>query len=296
MEKFTGKIAIIGKPNVGKSSLLNALVDNKISIVNKKPQATRNNVIAILENDKYYLQFIDTPGFHKEHNKLDIFLNNQVKKSLKDIDLIYFLIDPTRPLNNEDNDLLKLAKNFNLPSILVITKSDLIKNEKIQNLIDDIKKNKNFEHSVVTNIYDQNSFKELLQSSQMFLGHDSLEIIKKTETINDDLFLIREIIREQCMDLLQHEIPYGISIMIDHFNYDPEKKTMFIDASINVEKESHKKIVVGRNGEMIKTIGKNSRLEILKIYDTKVYLKLFVKVSKNWRNNLTKLKEFGYSN
>lgn len=296
MEKFTGKIAIIGKPNVGKSSLLNALVDNKISIVNKKPQATRNNVIAILENDKYYLQFIDTPGFHKEHNKLDIFLNNQVKKSLKDIDLIYFLIDPTRPLNNEDNDLLKLAKNFNLPSILVITKSDLIKNEKIQNLIDDIKKIKNFEHSVVTNIYDQNSFKELLQSSQIFLGHDSLEIIKKTETINDDLFLIREIIREQCMDLLQHEIPYGISIMIDYFNYDPEKKTMFIDASINVEKESHKKIVVGRNGEMIKTIGKNSRLEILKIYDTKVYLKLFVKVSKNWRNNLTKLKEFGYSN
>ena len=272
MEKFTGKIAIIGKPNVGKSSLLNALVDNKISIVNKKPQATRNNVIAILENDKYYLQFIDTPGFHKEHNKLDIFLNNQVKKSLKDIDLIYFLIDTTRPLNNEDNDLLKLAKNFNLPSILVITKSDLIKNEKIQNLIDDIKKIKNFEHSVVTNIYDQNSFKELLQSSQMFLGHDSIEIIKKTETINDDLFLIREIIREQCMDLLQHEIPYGISIMIDHFNYDPEKKTMFIDASINVEKESHKKRVVGRKGEMIKTIGKNSRLEIIKIYDTKVNL------------------------
>lgn len=296
MEKFTGKIAIIGKPNVGKSSLLNALVDNKISIVNKKPQATRNNVIAVLENDEYYLQFVDTPGFHKEHNKLDIFLNSQVKQSLKEVDLIYFLVDSTRSLNDEDNDLLKILKNLNLPSILVITKSDLTKNEKIENLINDVNKINNFNFSVVTNIYDQNSFKKLLESSQSFLSHDSLEIFKKTETLNDDLFLIREIIREQCMDPLEHEIPYGISVMIDHFNYDSEKKTMFIDASINVEKESHKKIVVGRNGEMIKTIGRNSRLEILKIFDTKVYLKLFVKVSKNWRNNLTKLKEFGYSN
>lgn len=296
MEKFIGKIAIIGKPNVGKSSLLNALVDNKISIVNKKPQATRNNVIATLENDEYYLQFVDTPGFHKEHNKLDAFLNSQVKKSLKDVDLIYFLSDSTRTLNDEDVDLLKLIKNFDTPSILVITKSDLSKQDKIENLINDVNKVNNFNLNVITNIYDPNSLKKLLESSQKFLSNDPLEITKKVETINDDLFLIKEIIREQCMDLLEHEIPYGISVMVDHFNYDSEKKTMFIDASINVEKESHKKIVVGRNGEMIKTIGKNSRLEILKIYDTKVYLKLFVKVSKNWRNNLTKLKEFGYSN
>ncbi|MDE7221651.1 MAG: GTP-binding protein, partial [Ureaplasma sp.] len=140
MKKFTGKITIIGKPNVGKSSLLNALVDNKISIVNKKPQATRNNVLAILESDEYYLQILDTPGFHKEHNKLDTFLNSQVKQSLKDADLIYFLVDPTRPLNEEDHNLLKILKNLDIPKILVITKSDLIKLDKIQNLINDVNK------------------------------------------------------------------------------------------------------------------------------------------------------------
>ncbi|MDE5617821.1 MAG: GTPase Era [Ureaplasma sp.] len=296
MKKFTGKITIIGKPNVGKSSLLNALVDNKISIVNKKPQATRNNVLAILESDEYYLQILDTPGFHKEHNKLDTFLNSQVKQSLKDADLIYFLVDPTRPLNEEDHNLLKILKNLDIPKILVITKSDLIKLDKIQNLINDVNKINEFNYSVSINIYDAQSLKKLLDLSQSFLNLTESWIEEKTETINDDLFLIKEIIREQCMNLLQYEIPYGISIMIDYFNYDSTKKTMFIDASINVEKESHKKIVIGHNGEMIKTIGKNSRLEILKIYDTKVFLKLFVKVSKNWRNNLTKLKEFGYSN
>lgn len=295
-KKHTGSIAIIGKPNVGKSSLLNKIFNEKVSIVNAKPQTTRNKIENVFVNDKYNITFIDTPGFHKERNKLDSFLNKEVKLALKNADLIYFLCDPTRPIDDEDMKLLTIIKNLDLPVFLIITKKDLIHKNNINEIINNLNNVVEFKEIIFVSINDDDSIISLFKYSEKYLEYtDQIFINNTPNTIQSDLFLVKEIIREQCLLLLRQELPYGVAVLIDQFEYNKDKNEFVINASINVEKESQKKIVIGLNGSMIKQISMNSRHELLKIYDSKIFLKLFVKVSKNWRDDEVKLKEFGYS-
>ena len=295
MKKYQGTITIIGKPNVGKSSLLNIIFEDKISIVNQKPQTTRNKITSIFVDNLYHLEFVDTPGFHNEKNKLDAFLNDEVKLAIKNSDLIYFLCDSSRPLNNEDFELLSLIKHTKVPVFLVITKSDISNQADINNISSELKNEFNFVNTILVSTKDLKSIDNLLYQSQKYLTFANEVVENEIQTIQKDLFLVKEIIREQCLLLLRQEIPYGIAVLIEDFKYDKNKNEFYINASLNVEKESQKKILIGTKGSMIKQISMNARKELLKIYDAKIYLKLFVKVEKNWRDNDLKLKEFGYS-
>lgn len=295
MKKYVGSISIIGKPNVGKSSLLNKIFNEKISIVNPKPQTTRNKIISNFVNEKYNINFIDTPGFHNEKNKLDEFLNKEVKSALRQSNLIYYLIDCSRLVNEEDKIILELLKKINLPTFLVITKVDLAKENRINEIIKEVTKTISFAKVAMVSIHDSDSIDRLLLQTEQFLDFDEENLSLEVDTIQKDLFLVREIIREQCLISLRQEVPYGIAILIDDFKYLKDKNEFIINASLNVEKESQKKILIGVGGKQIKEISVNSRNELMKIYDSKIYLKIFVKVSKNWRNDETKLKEFGYS-
>lgn len=295
MKKYVGTISIIGKPNVGKSSLLNKIFNEKISIVNPKPQTTRNKISSNFVNEKYNINFIDTPGFHNEKNKLDEFLNKEVKSALRQSNLIYYLIDCSRTVNEEDKIILELLKKINLPTFLVITKVDLAKDNKINDIIKEVTQVISFAKVAMISIYDSETITRLLIQTEQFLDFDDEILINENQTIQKDLFLVKEIIREQCLISLRQEVPYGIAVLIDDFKYLKDKNELIINASLNVEKESQKKILIGIGGKQIKEISINSRNEINKIYDSKIYLKLFVKVSKNWRNDKTKLKEFGYS-
>lgn len=296
MNKYQGVISIIGKPNVGKSSLINSIFNDKISITNQKPQTTRNKITSQFINNKYDIEFLDTPGFHSEKNKLDVFLNTEVKKSLKQAKLIYLLCDPTRPLDDEDYNILNLVKKYEIPIILVITKMDIVDQMTIVKLIDQLSNNYSFADSIAISSFNSSSIDKLLEVSEKYLSFTNVDNSKKFDSsFQKDLFLIKEIIREQCLNLLRQEIPYGIAVLIEDYEYIQDKNIFNISASLNVEKESQKKIIIGVNGSMIKEIGIKSRQELLKIYDTKIFLKLYVKVAKNWRDDNTKLKEFGYS-
>lgn len=296
-KKYQGYVGLIGKPNVGKSSLINSILEKKVVIVNNKPQTTRSNIKVIFENDQFEILFIDTPGYHKPQNELDKFLNKLSENIFKKVDLIYFLIDPTREVDPEDIELLEFLKLYNKNNIIVvITKSDLIDNitykiEEIKNIINKYISPKLF---ISVSSYNKTNIDLLLDSSKKYLYYGKEHSFKIESTWDNDEFLIKEIIREKCLNLLEHEIPYGIAINIDYLNYDEAKNLFTINANLIVEKESQKSIVIGKNGNMIKQIGIDSRIDLSHIYDSKIMLKLFVKVEKNWRNNPVKLKMYGY--
>ncbi|MDE6473356.1 MAG: GTPase Era [Ureaplasma sp.] len=291
------KVSIIGKPNVGKSSLINTILQKKASIVNNKPQTTRNKISFDFEFENNLIIFTDTPGFHNPKYKLDNFLNKFVENSLKDLDLIYLLIDLTRKIDDEDEQIIQKALSIKKPIFLIFTKKDLIKEtteiENIQqDLINQIKPLDVFYISSVNN-----DLNDLLNKTIQYSIKNNFLMPKELYRLsNSDNFEISEIIREQCLNLLKDEIPYGVAVLIENTEYDKIKNLFSINAAIVVERESHKGIVVGAKGKMIKEISTNSRLELLKIYDCNIFLKIYVKVDKNWRNDLNKIKEFGYFN
>lgn len=295
MNKYQGTITIIGKPNVGKSSLLNTITGDKISIVNHKPQTTRNQIPHTFIDDMYHINFVDTPGFHEEKNKLDAFLNQEVKLALRNSNLIYFLCDGSRPFSDDDARLLQLIKHEQTPTFLVLSKNDIASSKQMEKLINQVSPEHNFAATLSISVQDPSTITKLLKESEKYLTFQEEPKITTHDTIQKDLFLVKEIIREQCLTSLRQEVPYGIAVLVDNFKYDKNRNELTVNASLNVEKESQKKILIGTNGSMIKEISTNARQELLKIYDAKIYLKLFVKVSKKWRDNLTKLKEFGYS-
>lgn len=295
MKKTFLKIAIVGKPNVGKSTLFNAIFNQKQMIVNQKPQTTRKPLSLTYETDKYVFEFVDTPGYHNIKNKLDGFLNNYVLNAFKSIDLVFLLSDSSRMFSDEDEKLINKLISNKINVFLIHTKSDLNKNECIipQNLKDNLKIVKEFNISASNKILD-NLLEETMKYANEHGELIPVEMIAIKE--EDDKFLISEIIREECLNLLNNEIPYGVAIGIEKMNYDKEKNLFNIDAFIAVEKENHKAIVIGAKGKMIKEIGTRSRIQLLNIFDCNINLQLFVKVDKDWRNNLTKIKEYGYFN
>ena len=294
IKKYQGYIGVVGKPNVGKSSLINAINNKKVLIVNNKPQTTRNNIRVIYNNDDFNVLFIDTPGYHKPKNKLDIFLNQQAIKIIQKIDLIYFLYDPLCGLNQLDEELINLLKTYNKNNIiLIITKNDLIKNN-VDNEIDYIKSIININDVIYISSKEKHNINELLELSKKYLTYSYQNEFKMISDWDNDEFLIKEIIREKCLELLDYEIPHSVNIEIEKLDYNPNKNIYNILANIIIEKESQKPIMIGKNGSMIKQIGVLARKDLLSIYDCKINLQLFVKVDKNWRNNESRLKIYGY--
>jgi len=291
----SGFIAVVGRTNVGKSTLLNALVGQKLSIVSDKPQTTRNNIRLIRTTEDSQMVFIDTPGFHKPKSKLSAFMLESAGSSVKDVDLVLFLVEEDTKIGRGDSMLIEKLKDVDVPVILVINKIDKVPKEELlakialyqgYDFIDEIVpvsalKNENIDTLVKV-------IEEYLPEGPMFFPEDMI-------TDRAERFVVSEIVREKALRYLQMEIPHGIAVEVMAMKEREDGSLIDIDINIYCEKKSHKGIIIGKGGEMLKRIGTAARRDIEGMLDTKVNLNLWVKVRDSWRDKAFDLKELGYS-
>lgn len=288
----SGFVAILGLPNVGKSTLLNALLKEKVSIVSPKPQTTRNKILGILNEEDSQVVFIDTPGIHNAHNKLDEYMNKAINVAKDDVDVVLFVIDGTKKINDNVIDTLnKYTKNID-NVILVVNKIDDTTYEKLYPELQKCNALDNVKDIVPVSAKKSKNLEELLKVIKSYLKDDVRYFDEDIYTDQSIKFLCAEIIREKALWLLQDELPHGIAIEIARFS-DGENLCE-IDADIIIEKASHKQIIIGKGGAMLKNIGIKSRQDIEKLVDKKVMLKLFVKVREDWRTKASTIKSLGY--
>jgi GTP-binding protein Era len=274
----TGYVAITGKPNVGKSTFLNKLLNQKISITSPKPQTTRNQIKAIFSDGEYRLSFIDTPGYHDARNKLDLFLNSEIKSSYKIADVVLLFVDITRPIDDEDRAIIKIIKSYEVANtILVLSKVDRILQSKIDAYTKEVTSLIDVKHTIAISSNTNYNIIDLVNLIKSYISNDDQQL----EFTDDDKLHISEIIREQVIFNTKQELPYATAVVINSINYDKDKNMTTIGADIIVEKNSQKPIIIGKGGQMIKKIGTMARKEILEFYDSKVNLQLFVKVQEN---------------
>ena len=290
----SGFVSIVGRSNVGKSTLLNRIIGEKISIISNKPQTTRFNLKLIYNSLDSQIIFVDTPGVQNPKNKLGEFMLKESKNSLKDVDLILYMVDSNLEIGELDNKIIDILEKINLPKICVINKIDTLNSEDLSKIIlkyEDINlfdKIIPISASEGTNVYNLiDSIKSFLPFGPRYYSDDMITDLTERD-------IVAEIIREKTLNLLRDEIPHGINILIEKFSLRKYKPIIDIDAVICVEKKSHKGMVIGKNGSMILKIGKFARLDIEKFLDSKVNLKLFVKIDDDWRSKSFKVKEFGY--
>lgn len=293
-----GVVSIVGKPNVGKSTLINNIFGKVMTISTHKPQTTRNMIELSYKDEDGLINFLDTPGLHNPKNKLDLFLNSEVKKSLKKSDFVLFLFDASRPFDDEDEECLKVLKDFHIENVfLVINKIDLIKDEQelesIKNQLESFFEFKKTYEISANKIEDTKKLLSFVKDS-ISLYEGSKEDILALEKTVDDEFFVSEIIREIIINNFKQEIPYSVAIKIEEFKYDAKANLLSIRYSIIVEKESQKPIIIGKGGSSIKKINIEVRNKLSEIYDCKLFTTSEVKVKKSWRNNDLQIKELGY--
>ena len=291
MSKMYGTVVITGKPNVGKSTLFNQIAKKEVAIISQKPQTTRNQINYVYATEDKEIAFVDTPGFHFSRNKLDNYLNSQIKNAYKYANIALLLIDLTREINDEDLEVIKIVKSFNIDNvILVFNKIDACEKQSIdeykQKVQELIKVNDVIEISALKNTNTD----ILIDTISKYLINDPI-ILKETDSDN---FIISEIIREQIIKNFYQEIPYATCVCIKKKNYDKITNVFEVYADIVTEKESQKPIIIGRGGRMIKRIGTDARHKLHEYYDCKIVLNLFVVVKNDWRNNPSVLKDGGY--
>ncbi len=295
MSFLSGFIAIIGPPNVGKSTLLNKFLGQKIAITSPKPQTTRNRILGIYNGDNCQIVFIDTPGIHHTRSLLHKSMVRLAKTSLGDVDIVLLLIGIEKGTNNNEMDIiLRLLKKTDKPAILAINKIDMIKKENLLPIIESYDKLDCFDSIIpISALYGdgvetlREELKKTLSPGPQFFPPDML-------TDKSEAFLISEIIREKIYYETREELPYSCAVTVERVEEDPERNLLTIMATIFVEKASQKGIIIGKNGRMIKKIGRNARMEIERIFSTHVYLELFVKVKKNWSSDTRSLRRLGY--
>lgn len=299
----SGFVSIIGGPNVGKSTLLNLLIGEKISIVSDKPQTTRNRITGILNLPAAQVVFLDTPGIHENKKKLNELMVKSAMATMKEVDLIIFMVEANRPFTNNENLILKALKRLKLPVLLAINKIDLVNKESILPIIEKYAKDYPFKEiipiSCITpkepeHILKDKDFGTLMKSLLKFMPEGPAYFPDDIATDVTARFLVAELIREKVFRLTKQEIPYSTAVTIDEYKEDEERKIINILATINVEKNSQKGIVIGKGGLMLKNIGTSARKDMEQLLGSKVFLKLFVRVQKDWSKDLRALKEFGY--
>lgn len=291
----SGFVTIIGRPNVGKSTLLNLLTGEKIAIMSDKPQTTRNTIKTIVTTEDYQVVFMDTPGMHRPKNKLGDFMQKSAISTLDDVDIILYLVEATdKTMGRGDTRIIELLKKSKTPVILLINKVDLVDKRNVLPLIDEYNNSMDFEAIIPISALDietkdlvLNEIVKLLPEGQPFFPADML-------TDQPEKVLVQEIIREKILHLISDEIPHGIGVEVILFKEKPEKELIEIHANIYCERESHKGIIIGKNGDMLKKIGTYARQDAEKLLASKIFLKLWVKTKGDWRNSDFALKELGY--
>lgn len=287
----SGFIALVGRPNVGKSTLLNGILETKVSIVSNKPQTTRNNIQGVYHEDGYQMIFIDTPGIHKPMNNLGKHLNRQALFSLEDADLVLFLVDVTAPLGKGDLFVIEKLKAANKPIILILNKVDKINKDKVLEIITDYSKTFQFEEIIPISSLKQKDIDYLISVLKKYMKDTKKYYEDNQITNQSDEFMITEFVREKVFELTKEEVPHSTACFLQ--NIEIKKDILVIDVDIIVDKENIKKIIVGHNGSMIKEIGMRARHDLEKFFDKKIFLNLFVKTVKDWREKESCLTEYG---
>lgn len=288
----SGFVTLIGRPNVGKSTLMNYLIGQKIAITSNKPQTTRNRIQTVLTTDEGQIVFVDTPGIHKAKNKLGEYMVNVAEKTLNEVDVVLWLVEPTTFIGAGEQHIVKQLQRVKTPVILVINKVDSVKREEILPAIAAYKDIYDFADIVPVSARSGDNTDELLRVIMKYLPYGPQFYDEDTVTDQPERQIVAELIREKALHSLQDEIPHGIAVAIDRMKM--QNKVMHIDATIICERDSHKGIIIGKQGSMLKKIGSTARYEIERMLDCKVNLKLWVKVKKDWRDSEFLMKNFGY--
>lgn len=295
-----GFVAIIGRPNVGKSSILNALIGQKISIVSSKAQTTRNRIMGILTKNNSQLVFLDTPGIHKARNGLDNYMAKAISQTISSVDVILLVVDANSNLESSESDFIKIIKNlknYKVPRILALNKIDLIKEkEDLLKLLNYYSKLAEFSEIIPVSAIKKDGVEILFNALEKNIP-DGMHYFNEDDlTDQPERVLVSEIVREKILRYLDKEIPHGVAVYTEKMKErDTDKKILDISLVIYCEKKSHKGIIIGQNGSMLKKIGSSARFDIEKLLSIPVNLKLWVKVKEDWRNNLNSLNEFGYN-
>lgn len=289
-------VAIVGKPNVGKSSLLNCLLGEKVAIVTNKPQTTRTKITGVLTKGEVQFVFIDTPGFHKPKTKLSDSMNKAVRSSIKDVDIVMLVVEPTGKLTQAELDLIENIKQQKLPSLLVINKIDLLANKEILvSRIEELMKLHSFDAVIPISVQENNGVDIVLKELDKYAEEGVHFFPDDTLTDQPERVLVAEIIREKILLNLHQEIPHGTAVVIEKMREREDKDIVDIDAMIYCEKESHKGMIIGKKGAVLKRIASAAREDIEAFLDTKVNLQCWIKVREDWRNKDTYIRNFGLS-
>ncbi len=288
----SGFVALIGRPNVGKSTLMNCIIGQKIAITSKKPQTTRNRIQTVYTSDEGQIVFIDTPGIHKAKNKLGDYMVNVAQHSLREVDVVLWLVEPTDYIGAGERHIIEELKKVKAPVILVVNKIDTVKKEQLLGYIDAYRGQLDFAEIVPVSALKNDNTQVLIEQIMKYLPYGPAFYDEDTVTDQPTRQIVAELVREKVLQNIDEEIPHGVAVVIEQMKYG--RKIVDIDATIVCERESHKGIIIGKGGQMLKKIGSLARPEIEDLLEQHVNLRLWVKVKKDWRDSDFLMKNFGY--
>lgn len=292
-EKYkSGFVALIGRPNVGKSTLMNCIIGQKIAITSKKPQTTRNRIQTVYTSDEGQIVFVDTPGIHKAKNKLGDYMVNVAQHSLTEVDVVLWLVEPTDYIGAGERHIIEQLKKVKAPVILVVNKIDTVKKEQLLGYIDAYRGQLDFAEIVPVSALKNDNTQVLIEQIMKYLPYGPAFYDEDTVTDQPTRQIVAELVREKVLQNIDEEIPHGVAVTIERMKFS--KKLVDIDATIICERDSHKGIIIGKGGQMLKKIGSLARPEIEDLLEQHVNLKLWVKVKKDWRDSDFLMKNFGY--
>lgn len=291
----SGFVTLIGRPNVGKSTLMNKLIGQKIAITSHKPQTTRNKIQTVYTCDDGQIVFLDTPGIHKAKNKLGEYMVNVASRTLKEVDVILWLVEPTTYVGAGEQHIAEMLKGIKTPVILVINKIDTVGRDEILKFIDTYRQIYDFAEIIPVSALKGSNTDTVIEQIFKYLPYGPGYYDEDTITDQPVKQIVSELIREKALKCLDDEIPHGIAVYVDKMSYRKNGEMVDIDATIVCERDSHKGIIIGKGGTMLKKIGSAARYEIEHLVECQVNLKLWVKVKKEWRDSDFYLKNFGYN-
>lgn len=291
----SGFVSVIGRPNVGKSTLVNKLIGSKIAIVSDKPQTTRTRIQGILTSESGQIIFIDTPGMHKPKHLLGEYMMKVSTQSLDEVDIIYYITDVTSPFGPGEKHIIDQLRHSKVPIFLLVNKVDLVQPQEVQQFMQSFCNQMKFMECIPISAAQGDNLDRLLETTYQYLPEGPLYYPEDDLTDQPVSFIVAELIREKALILTRDEVPHSLAVEIEEFKHQSPDK-IYIRAVINTERDSQKGILIGKKGQMLKKIGEQARADIEKMLNASVYLDLWIKVRKNWRDNPGNLNQLGYHN